>query len=52
VLRGRNDYNADNAARFEKLSNARSADYAVLWAGNGETAAFRYVVRATDLSAR
>jgi hypothetical protein len=49
VLRGRVDYNAANAARFEKLARAHSADYSVLWAGSGDTAAFRYRIRPVDL---
>jgi hypothetical protein len=52
VLRGRVDYNAVNAARFEKLAKAHSADYSVLWAGNGDTAAFRYRIRPVDLPER
>jgi hypothetical protein len=49
ILRGRVDYNAANAARFEKLANTHSSEYDVLWAGNADTAAFRYKIRSVDL---
>ena len=49
ILRGKVDYSAPNAARFEGLARAHSADYAMLWAGDGDTAGFRYRIRSIDL---